>query len=91
MAAPWIALGFSIFMTVAGTALATNYRELAAKHVRAAQRWSPRFRRGPADQTPLVILDRIIGGIFAVVGGVMSCLVLLDLIVGPGRLIYYGR
>ena len=78
-------------MTALGGVLATNYRQLATKHVRAAQRRSPRLRRSPSNPAPLILLDRIIGAIFALVGAAMFLLTLIDLIVGPGRLIHYGN
>jgi hypothetical protein len=90
MAAPWILLGFAILSTVVGTALATNYRDLATKHIWAAQRWSPRLRRQPADPTPFVLLGRVLGAFFAVVGAALLVLTVADLIVGPGRFIQYG-
>ena len=84
-------LGFGILLMVVGGLLATNYRELATKHIRAAQRWSPRLRRNSRDPAPLVLIDRIIGAIFALLGAAMFLLALIDLIVGPGRLIQYGQ
>ena len=84
-------LGFGILLMVVGGLLATNYRELATKHIRAAQRWSPRLRRNSGDPAPLVLIDRIIGAIFALLGAAMFLLALIDLIVGPGRLIQYGQ
>ncbi|MEV6924471.1 hypothetical protein AB0M46_08175 [Dactylosporangium sp. NPDC051485] len=90
MATPWILLAFTAAMTVAGAALATNYRDVATKHIRAAQRWSPRLRRKPADPAGFVRLDRMLGAFFAVVGGLAFLLTAIDLIVGPGRFIGYG-
>ncbi|WP_433618339.1 hypothetical protein ACQP2P_20850 [Dactylosporangium sp. CA-139114] len=90
MAAPWIALGFAILLTVVGIVLATNYRDLATRHIRAAQRWSPQFRRQPADPTPFVLLDRVLGAFFAIAGAAWVVLTVADLIVGPGRFIQYG-
>ncbi|MGI5183825.1 hypothetical protein ACQEVZ_46980 [Dactylosporangium sp. CA-152071] len=90
MAAPWILLAFTAIVTLVGAALATNYRDVATKHVRAAQGWSPRLRRKPADPAPFILLDRILGSLFAVVGAATFLLTAIDLIVGPGRFIDYG-
>ena len=84
-------LGFGILLTVVGGLLATNYRGLATKHIRAAQRRSTRRRRNPMDPAPLVLIDRIIGAVFAFLGAAMFLLALIDLIVGTGRLIQYGQ
>jgi len=90
VAAPWILLAFTALMTVVGAALATNYRDVATKHIRAAQRWSPRLRRKPADPAAFVLLDRMLGALFAVVGAATFLLTAIDLIIGPGRFIEYG-
>lgn len=91
VAAPWVSLGFAIVLVAVGGVLVTNCRHLATKHVRAAQRLSPRLRRRPADLAPTVLLDRIIGGVFALIGVAMLLMTVIDLIVGPGRLVHYGR
>jgi hypothetical protein len=88
--APWILLAFAALMTVVGAALATNYRDVATKHIRAAQQWSPRFRRKPADPATFVLLDRMLGALFATIGAATFLLTAIDLIVGPGRFIEYG-
>lgn len=90
VATPWILLACTAFMAVVGAALATNYRDVATKHIRAAQQWSPRLRRKPTDPAPFVLLDRMLGGLFAVIGVAMFLLIAIDLIVGPGRFIDYG-
>jgi hypothetical protein len=90
VAASWILLAFAGLMTVVGAALATNYRDVATKHVQAAQRWSPRLRRRPRDPASFVLLDRMLGALFAVAGAATFLLTLIDLIVGPGRFIDYG-
>jgi hypothetical protein len=37
-----------------------------------------------------VLLDRMLGALFAAVGAATFLLTLIDLIIGPGRLIDYG-
>ena len=76
---PWILLACTAFMTVVGAALATNYRDVATKHIRAAQQWSPRLRRKPTDPAPFVLLDRMLGGLLAVVGA--ATFLAIDLVV----------
>ena len=90
MAAASLTLGLAILLTATGIALVTNYRQLATKHIQAAQRWSPRFRRQRADPTRLVLLDRVVGAALAAVGAALIVLTIVDLIVGPGRFVQYG-
>jgi hypothetical protein len=60
-------LAFTGLMTVVGAALATNHRDSVTRHVRAAQRKSPRLRRGATEAARFVLLDRMLGVLFAVV------------------------
>jgi hypothetical protein len=90
VAAALITPGLAVLLTVTGIAFLTNYRQLATRHIQAAQRWSPRFRRRPARRTRLVLLDRVLGAVLAVVGAALIVLTTVDLIVGPGRFVQYG-
>jgi hypothetical protein len=87
---PWILLAFTGLMAVAGAALATDYRGIATKHVRAARQWSPRLRRKPVDLAAFVVFDRMLGALFTIVGVAVFLVTAIDLIVGPGRFVDYG-
>jgi hypothetical protein len=90
VAAASITVGLAIILTATGTVLVTNYRQLATTHFQAAQRWRPRFRRQRVDSIRLVLLDRVVGAALAVVGAALVLLTIVDLIVGPGRLVQYS-
>ena len=87
MAGSWWAFGVGVVFSVVGTVLATNYRDLVVKHIKVSQQWSP-FRREPLDPAPFIILERVLGAVFAVFGTALLVLAIADLIVGPGRFIH---
>jgi hypothetical protein len=89
MASAWFVLCVGVVFAAAGTVLATNYHDLVAKHIKVAQQWSP-FRREPLDPAPFIVLERVLGAVFAVLGTALLVLAIADLIVGPGRFIQQG-
>ncbi|MER7009561.1 hypothetical protein ABT297_41845 [Dactylosporangium sp. NPDC000555] len=82
---PVLGLVISLLITSVGVVLATNYRDLARKHVRAAMRWSPRLRpRNRIAERDALILDRAIGSIFAAMGTFMTVHAVSDILAATG-------
>ncbi|MER7283821.1 hypothetical protein ABT369_56350 [Dactylosporangium sp. NPDC000244] len=66
--------------------LATNYRDLARKHIRAAMRWSPRLgARNRMTEQDALLLDRGIGAIFAIVGALLVMRAVSDILTAAGQ------